>query len=46
MATTLKPTHEQIAKVLDQILRELGEIKRDQQRLAADLGKPTRELGH
>jgi hypothetical protein len=39
MAEAVKPTNEQIVKLLDQILSDLSEMKNGQQELAADLGK-------
>jgi hypothetical protein len=44
MATTPNPTNEQIVKVLDQILRELGNVKSGQQALAAGLSKLAQAL--
>ena len=37
MATAAKPTNEHIAEMLTQVLRELGEVKKTQDQLAADL---------
>ncbi len=39
MAETPKPTNEHIIKTLDQILRQLEDVKSSQQRLAADVHK-------
>ena len=37
MATAAKPTNERIAEMLAEILRELDEVKKAQNQLAADL---------
>jgi hypothetical protein len=37
VATAAKPTNEHIAEMLSQVLRELGEVKKTQDQLAADL---------
>ena len=37
MATAAKPTNERIADMLAEVLRELGEVKKTQNQLAADL---------
>ncbi|MFQ5554049.1 MAG: hypothetical protein ACE5GC_01600 [Acidimicrobiia bacterium] len=37
MATAAKPTNEHIAELLARVLRELGEVKKTQDQLAADL---------
>ena len=37
VATAAKPTNEHIAEMLDQVLRELSEVKRTQEQLVADL---------
>lgn len=37
MATKTVPTNERIVKMLEQVLRELDEVKKRQERLAADL---------
>ncbi len=37
VATAAKPTNEHIAEMLSQILRELGEVRKTQGQLAADL---------
>ncbi len=39
MPETVKPTNEQIVKMLDQIQRDLSEMKNGQQELSADLGE-------
>ncbi len=39
MAEAVKPTNEQIVKLLDQILSDLSELKSGQQELTADLSK-------
>ena len=39
VATAVKPTNENIAEMLTQVLRELGEVKKTQDQLAADLRK-------
>ena len=39
MAEAVKPTNEQIVAMLDQIMRELSEMKDGQQELSANLGK-------
>jgi hypothetical protein len=36
LATAAKPTNEHIAEMLTQVLRELGEVKKTQDQLAAD----------
>ncbi len=45
MAEGVKPTNEQIVRLLDQILRDLNEMKNGQQELAADLGKLAKTIG-
>jgi hypothetical protein len=37
VAPTAKPTNEHITEMLAQVLRELGEVKKTQDQLAADL---------
>jgi hypothetical protein len=37
VATAAKPTNEHITEMLAEILRELGEVKKTQDQLAADL---------
>jgi hypothetical protein len=37
VATAAKPTNENIVEMLTQVLRELGEVKKTQDQLAADL---------
>ena len=37
MATAAKPTNERIAEMLAEVLRELDEVKKAQNQLAADL---------
>ena len=37
VATAVKPTNENIAEMLTQVLRELGEVKKTQDQLVADL---------
>jgi len=37
VATAAKPTNEHTAEMLTQVLRELGEVKKTQDQLAADL---------
>jgi len=37
VATAAKPTNKHIAEILSQVLRELGEVKKTQDQLAADL---------
>jgi hypothetical protein len=37
VATVVKPTNENIAEMLTQVLRELGEVKKTQDQLVADL---------
>ncbi len=37
VATAAKPTNERIADMLAEVLRELGEVKKTQNQLAADL---------
>ncbi len=44
MATAQKPTNEQLVKMLDQILRDLGDVKSGQQLLVADLSKLAKRL--
>jgi len=39
MAETPKPTNDHIMKMLDQILRQLENVKNSQQQLAADVHK-------
>jgi hypothetical protein len=39
VAATAKPTNEHIAEMLTQVPRELGEVKKTQDQLAADLRK-------
>jgi hypothetical protein len=42
VATAVKPSNERIIEMLDQILRELDEIKTLQAQLVADLRTPAR----
>ena len=44
VATDAKPTNEQIAEMLSQVLRELGEVKRTQDQLAADLRRVAQSI--
>lgn len=39
MAQAVKPTNEQIVRLLDQLLVELRELRRDHDALSADIGK-------
>jgi hypothetical protein len=39
VATATRPTNERIAELLAQVLRELGEVKKAQAQLTADLRK-------
>ena len=45
MATATKPTNERIAEMLGQVLRELGDVKKTQAQLAADLRKIAKAAG-
>ena len=39
MAEAVKPTNEEIVKMLEQVLRDLDDIKSRQQELSADIDK-------
>ena len=39
MATGEEPTNQHVVRMLDQILRELSDVKKRQDRLAADLDR-------
>lgn len=39
MAESIEPTNEKIIAKLDEVLSELSELRRDQQRLSADVEK-------
>ena len=44
MATAEQPTNHQVVRMLEQILKELGEVKKRQDGLAADLNRIGRAL--
>jgi hypothetical protein len=44
VATSVKPTNEQIAEMLSQVLRELSEVKKTQDQLAADLRRVAQSI--
>jgi hypothetical protein len=45
VVTATKPTNERIAEMLAQILREVGDVKKTQAQLAADLSKIAKAAG-